>query len=116
MEEVFEPRIEETTLECVFRALGDPARFEMVSKMLDQGEVSCKELCGNAPKSSVSHHFRVLRECGLTHTRLCGNQRWMSVREAELDQRYPGLLRLVRTEGGVARSRGLEPPTLSSAS
>lgn len=116
MEEVFEPRIEEITLDCVFRALGDPARFDMVVKMLDRGEISCKELCGNAPKSSVSHHFRVLRECGLTHTRFCGNQRWMSVRETELEQRYPGLLRLVTNELGMARSRGLEPPTLSSAS
>jgi DNA-binding transcriptional ArsR family regulator len=116
MEEVFELRIEETTLECVFRALGDPARFEMVSKMLAQGEVSCKMLCGDAPKSSVSHHFRILRECGLTHTRLCGNQRWMSIRENELEMRFPGLLELIRNEAGVARSRGLEPPTLSSAS
>jgi DNA-binding transcriptional ArsR family regulator len=43
-------------------------------------------------KATRSHHFRVLREAGVTHTRLEGTHRHVSLRREDLDARFPGLL------------------------
>jgi DNA-binding transcriptional ArsR family regulator len=40
----------------------------------------------------MSHHFKVLREAGVTHTRADGTKRMMSLRQIELEERFPGLL------------------------
>jgi hypothetical protein len=44
------------------------------------------------PVSTCSYHLRLLREAGVTRTRAAGTERWMSVRQADLDARFPGLL------------------------
>jgi len=43
-------------------------------------------------KSTLSHHLRVLREAGVTLTEPNGTQRVVSLRRADLDERFPGLL------------------------
>jgi DNA-binding transcriptional ArsR family regulator len=43
----------------------------------------------------MSHHFKVLREAGLTYTRTDGTKRLMSMRHDELEARFPGLLNSV---------------------
>jgi DNA-binding transcriptional ArsR family regulator len=117
MDEMGQPGLHEIRLEEVLSALGDSTRLRIVRRLLSEGETSCKSLCGEAPKSTISHHFRVLRESGVTNTRIVGTQRLVSVREEELEWKFPGLLRIVQEDSeDLARSRGLEPPTLSSAS
>jgi DNA-binding transcriptional ArsR family regulator len=44
------------------------------------------------PKSTLSHHFKVLREAGVTHTRTEGTYNFISLRREDLDARFPGLL------------------------
>jgi DNA-binding transcriptional ArsR family regulator len=46
-------------------------------------------------KATRSHHFKVLREAGLTHTRAEGTHRFVSLRRDEVDERFPGLLEAV---------------------
>jgi len=43
-------------------------------------------------KSTLSHHFKVLREAGVTHTRVNGTHRYVSLRREELEDRFPGVL------------------------
>jgi DNA-binding transcriptional ArsR family regulator len=43
-------------------------------------------------KSTLSHHLKVLRDAGLTHTRAEGVQRFVSLRTDDIDALYPGLL------------------------
>ena len=43
-------------------------------------------------KATRSHHFKVLREAGLTHTRAEGTHRYVSLRRDDVDERFPGLL------------------------
>ena len=43
-------------------------------------------------KATASHHFKVLREAGLVMTRVDGARRFLTLRRAELDARFPGLL------------------------
>ncbi len=72
--------------------MSDPVRMEMVRYLADVVEATCGELDGGRPKSSASHHFRVLRDAGLIHTRNVGSTHMNSLRKAELEIRFPGLL------------------------
>lgn len=54
-------------------------------------------------KSTLSHHFSVLRNAGLLEQRDEGSRRLNRLRRAEFDDRFPGLLALVFSEEG-------EPP------
>ena len=58
-------------------------------------EASCGELDGGRPKSSMSHHFRVLRDAGLVCTYGVGTTHINSLRRQEMDSRFPGLLEAV---------------------
>ena len=86
------PTSEEIALEDVFHARSDPFRLEVVRRLATEGEQSCQALEGDRPKSSVSHHFRVLREAGLIRTRNEGVTRMNALRRDDIEQRFPGLL------------------------
>jgi DNA-binding transcriptional ArsR family regulator len=58
-------------------------------------EQSCSAVESSVSKSTLSHHFKVLREAGVTHTRVNGTHRYVSLRRDELEDRFPGLLRSV---------------------
>ncbi|KHN51895.1 ArsR/SmtB family transcription factor [Pectobacterium fontis] len=86
------PVPDEFTLERVLYALSDPVRMEIVRHLAAKGEATCSELDGGRPKSSVSHHFRVLRDSGLLHTTSSGTTHINRLRRNEMQQRFPGLL------------------------
>lgn len=86
------PAVEDLTLERLFHALSDPVRLDIVRTLATVQEASCSELDGGRPKSSMSHHFRVLREAGLVHTQHAGTTHINTLRKAEIDTRWPGLL------------------------
>jgi DNA-binding transcriptional ArsR family regulator len=83
-------------LPSVMHALADPSRLRMVVALDDGVELSCAELgerAGTAPaKSTTTHHVAVLREAGLIRTRHEGQRKLVTLRRAELDAKFPGLL------------------------
>lgn len=89
------PASDDIALEDVFHALSDPFRLEVVRRLAAEGEASCQALEGDRPKSSVSHHFRVLREAGLIRTRNEGATRMNALRREDIEERFPGLLSCV---------------------
>ncbi|WP_429600702.1 ArsR/SmtB family transcription factor [Variovorax sp. PvP013] len=86
------PAAAELILERVLYALSDPVRLEIVRHLAGVPEASCGDLDGGRPKSTVSHHFRVLREAGLIQTACAGTTHMNRLRRAELDARFPGLM------------------------
>jgi DNA-binding transcriptional ArsR family regulator len=86
-------------LERVLLALSDPVRLEIVRCLAGVAEASCGELDGGRPKSSMSHHFRVLRDAGLVQTRNVGTTHMNSLRLEELNLRFPGLLQSILAQG-----------------
>ncbi len=86
------PNSEDLTLERVLYALSDPVRLGIVRHLAGVAEASCGELDGGRPKSSMSHHFRVLRDAGLVHTRNVGTTHMNSLRREVMEGRFPGLL------------------------
>jgi DNA-binding transcriptional ArsR family regulator len=57
-----------------------------------RAEHSAGDLAGNVPKSTMSHHLKILREAGVTSTRPEGMRCRVSLRRTELNRRFPGLL------------------------
>lgn len=89
------PDPEQFALERIFHALSDPARLEIVRHLAGVEQATCGELEFGRPKSSMSHHFRILREAGLVHTSSAGTTHLNSLRRKELDARFPGLIAAV---------------------
>ncbi len=74
-------------------ALSDPTRLRIVAALAEGGEQSCGAgACAEVPKSTLAHHFKVLRETGIIVSRAEGTQSFNSLRRADLDSRFPGLL------------------------
>lgn len=87
------PETADIALPRVLFALSDPLRLGMVRHLADAGdEVDSRELAPDLPKSTLTHHTKLLRESGLTWTRGEGRQCLVSLRRADLDDRFPGLL------------------------
>jgi DNA-binding transcriptional ArsR family regulator len=93
-----EPVPDELRLEVVLGALSDPLRLTIVRKLLLERE-AYDHPCGwfglDRPKSSLTHHFRALREAGILRQRQYGLERRSRVRTEDLNARFPGLLDLV---------------------
>ncbi|HWO59427.1 MAG TPA: metalloregulator ArsR/SmtB family transcription factor [Umezawaea sp.] len=101
-----EPEAPAIELSAVLHALSDPTRLAVVQQIEADGERLCGAMAVDVAKSTLSQHLRVLREAGITRTRCCGNQRWVSLRRDDLEQLFPGLLDVVlsaaaRTGAGI---------------
>ena len=92
MRTLHHPRAEEITLADVLHALSDPVRLEIVRALAERQEQSCSAVEASVSKSTLSHHFKVLREAGVTFTRANGTHRLVSLRSEDLESRFPGLL------------------------
>lgn len=93
-----EPARDEIRLERVMAALSDPLRIQVVRQLLLDSE-GYDHTCGwfgfDRPKSTLTHHFRCLREAGLIQQRQYGLERRSRVRADDMEARFPGLLALV---------------------
>lgn len=69
-------------LSRTFSALGDPTRFGIVNRLLDEGELSAGDLQSVADISApaISRHLKVLREAGVIEQRVDRQRRMYSVR------------------------------------
>lgn len=78
----------------MLHALSDPTRLAIVWALADDAEHSCSSFneAGGLTAATLSHHFRVLREAGVTRTRIDGNRRYMSLRRYDLHARFPGVI------------------------
>ena len=86
------PNAGEIELTRVLHALSDPVRLDVVRQLDREGEATCAALDCGRPKSSMSHHFRVLRDAGVLRTRTDGATHMNELRRDELDRLFPGLL------------------------
>ncbi|MEQ4720424.1 ArsR family transcriptional regulator [Nonomuraea sp. B19D2] len=91
----------EVSLQAALDALGDPIRRRIVRELA--GAPDWARACGTfshlpVAKSTLSHHFSVLRNVGLLEQRDEGARRLNRLRRDEFDGRFPGLLALVLDE------------------
>jgi DNA-binding transcriptional ArsR family regulator len=92
MRKLTTPSRKEISLSGVLYALSDPIRIEIVKRLALKGEQTCGAFCDSVAKSTLSHHFKVLRETGVITMRAEGASCKNSLRRKDLDSRFPGLL------------------------
>jgi DNA-binding transcriptional ArsR family regulator len=91
--EIPHPTADEIELAAVLHALSDPVRLRIVAALASgEAEQACGSIDLPVTKSTCTHHFRVLREGGVIRQRQDGTSRLTSLRRADLDARFPGLL------------------------
>ena len=86
------PRREDLELSAVLDALADPVRLCVVGQLWDKGECTCSTFDVKVVKSTLSHHFKVLRDAGIVMTRINGTEYGLSIRTEDLEARFPGLI------------------------
>jgi DNA-binding transcriptional ArsR family regulator len=92
--EIKHPQLEQIELTDLMHALSDPARVEIVRCMArERRPLTCSDLDLDRPKSSMSHHFKILRAAGLIETRIEGKEHLNTLRTAELEKKFPGLVK-----------------------
>lgn len=92
------PATEDITLAGVLAALSDPMRLRIVSSLLKKNDcMSCSEAapCPDMAKSTLSHHFRILREAGIIRTSKIGVENRNVLRIDDINARFPGLLKQI---------------------
>ncbi len=94
------PKLDEITVEGILHALSDPIRIEIFGQLASS---ECAKNCSafvhvakNAlPKSTLSQHFRILREAGLIRCERKGVELINSTRCAELNERFGPMIQAI---------------------
>lgn len=97
MRPLFHPSIEDVRLEAILHALSDPVRVQIFAEIAG---ADCPQTCSSfssvndrvIPKSSLSQHFKVLRDAGLIRSERQGVEMHNSSRCTEVQERFPGLV------------------------
>ena len=72
MRELYHPKRSEIELTAVMHALSDPTRLSIVRQLADGEEQACGTFAVDVAKSTLSQHFKVLRDSGVVRTRVDG--------------------------------------------
>src|SRR6202012_4388753 len=102
MRPLFHPEIDDLRPEAILHALSDPLRAAIFTEISGAG---CIEACSTfakvgdrvIPKSSLSHHIKILREAGLIRCERHGVEMRNHSRCGEVDKRFPGLVKAILT-------------------
>jgi DNA-binding transcriptional ArsR family regulator len=91
------PAVGDISVEGILHALADPVRVAIFAEIANSGSshtctrfssVNEKEI----PKSTLSQHFKALREAGLIRSERRGVEMQNTSRCAEIETRFPGLI------------------------
>lgn len=86
--------INKVTLNQVLKSLSDPIRLEIIATLFKENkELSCAIFNSLGKKSNLSQHYRNLRLNGLISIRRSGIHSYLTLRQKELNQKFPGLLK-----------------------
>ncbi|MFJ9553136.1 ArsR/SmtB family transcription factor [Nocardiopsis sp. NPDC101807] len=90
------PALNDVELVTVLSALAEPTRLRIVRMLAAmEGERAWKDIDLPIAQSTLSHHLKILRNAGLVQNRTEGTRCFISLRDTELDIRFPGLLESV---------------------
>lgn len=88
------PSTDQLDLATILAVLGDATRLGIVATLArDEGAaLPCNHFLELGSKTNISYHLAKLREAGVTRTEAVGTSRLISLRRADLEKRFPGLL------------------------
>jgi DNA-binding transcriptional ArsR family regulator len=110
MRPLFHPSIEDVTVEGILHALSDPVRVAIYADIVGS---DCSQNCASflnvsektIPKSTLSQHFKALREAGLIRGERRGVEMRNTSRCAEIEKRFPGLVMAIVNAYNVQTQR-----------
>jgi DNA-binding transcriptional ArsR family regulator len=120
MRPLFHPSVEDVTVEAILHALSDPVRVAIYADIVGS---DCSQNCSTflrvsnktVPKSTLSQHFKVLREAGLICSERHGVEMQNTSRCTEIDNRFPGLIRtIVNAHNIQLKGKGRKPARRST--
>lgn len=97
MKPLIHPALDDITVEGILHALSDPVRAVIFAGIAAS---TCPQSCSafstvrerDIPKSTLSQHFKALREAGLIRSERRGVEMLNRSRCKEIDTRFPGLV------------------------
>ena len=97
MKPLFHPGPDDITVEGILHALSDPVRVAIFADIADSdASHKCMAFATvgekDIPKSTLSQHFKALREAGLIRSERQGVEMRNTSRCAEINKKFPGLL------------------------
>jgi DNA-binding transcriptional ArsR family regulator len=100
MKPLSHPAAEDVTVEAILHALSDPVRVAIYAEIVGS---ACPQNCSaflqvrdqTIPKSTLSQHFKTLREAGLIRSERRGVEMHNTSRCDEIQERFPGLVMAV---------------------
>jgi DNA-binding transcriptional ArsR family regulator len=100
MRPLVHPSLDDVTVEGILHALSDPVRVAIFAEIAGS---DCSQNCSRflqvsekaIPKSTLSQHFKALREAGLIRSERRGVELRITSRCPEIEQRFPGLIRAI---------------------
>jgi DNA-binding transcriptional ArsR family regulator len=113
MRPLIHPSLNDITVEGILHALADPIRVAIFGQIASS---DCSRTCSTfltvsektIPKSTLSQHFKALREAGLIRSERRGVEMHNTSRCSEIDERFPGLIKAIitsyMTQAGVELS------------
>ncbi|GIF63053.1 hypothetical protein Ais01nite_10880 [Asanoa ishikariensis] len=89
-----QPSREQLDISRVLEALSNPIRQRVVAQLATTTDFrfTCGELLPDLPKSTATHHWRMLRDSGVVGVERNGREFRAGLRRDDLDARFPGLL------------------------
>jgi DNA-binding transcriptional ArsR family regulator len=114
MRPLFHPAIGNVTVEGILHALSDPVRVAIFAGLTDS---DCVQNCSTfltvtnkqIPKSTLSHHFKALRDAGLIRTERHGVEMHNASRCSEIENRFPGLIAAILNAHKVQMQQAQSP-------
>ena len=100
MRKIHHPQIKDITVESLLRALCDPVRVQI---FMEIAQAECPQNCSNflrvkdkkLPKSTLSNHFKILREAGLIKSEKEGLELHNTSRCKELKDKFGPLIKTI---------------------
>ena len=100
MRPLYHPSLDDITVEGILHALSDPVRAHILAKIVRaDGAQTCSAFLGISdrpiPKSTLSQHFKALREAGLIRSERKGVELHNTSRCQEISARFGSLVSTV---------------------
>src|SRR5256885_13009872 len=110
MRPLFHPSLKEISVQGILYALSDPVRVRIYAELAQADcAMNCSAFLSNGnlqlPKSTLSQHFKILREAGLIRSERKGVEMHNTTRCAELKERFGDMLAAVLTTYAAQNSR-----------
>ncbi len=112
MKNLSHPAKEDISVFAILYALSEPLRFGIIEQLANGEELTCGgfKLSCSKGKSTMTHHFKVLRDAGLIYTRVDGREHYTSLRRKDIEERFPHLIDTL-----IAAFKSTSPPGLVAA-